>query len=1127
MDALFSSPIKAILGPTNTGKTWFAIERMLAHRSGMIGLPLRLLAREVYGRVVDRVGKGAVALVTGEERIVPPNARYWVATVEAMPVDMPVECLAIDEIQTAISFDRGHVFTNRILNARGLSETLLLGAPTMIPVVKALLPNVEIIHRPRLSALTYAGSKKISRQPPRTAIVAFSSTQVYAIAELIRRERGGAAVVMGALSPRTRNAQVDLYQNGDVDFLVATDAIGMGLNLDVHHVAFADDHKFDGHQTRPLTPAEFAQIAGRAGRHLDNGTFGVTANAEPFDEELIAQLEAHDFDSVRQLQWRNTDLDFSSIAALRQSLERPPGHKALTRVPTATDQYALEFLARNEAARLATSRQRVELLWDCCQIPDYRDISPAHHGEIVTRIFADLAQNGRVSADWIAEQVSFCDNTSGDIDTLSNRIKQIRTWTFVANRRNWLEDPAHWREKTRDIEDRLSDALHEKLTQRFVDRRTSVLIRHLRDRVMALPEINDRGEVSLEGHLIGSIEGFRFTLARSEDGDAKGLRTAASQVIAPEIRNRADRLAGAPNEEFILATDGFVRWKGEIVANLVEGDTLLAPRLIILADESLTGVELERVQERLNLWLRHHINTQLESVLALAEPADLEGTARGIAFRLSEHLGILPRAAVADDVKGLDQDVRAKMRKHGIKFGAYHIYLPLSLKPAPRELAIILHALKHGGVRQPGVSELPHIVLSGRTSFVIDPEVNVHLYEVAGFKVAGRRAVRVDILERLADIIRPLIAFDPKTATNPAPPGAAEGNGFRVTVEMTSLLGCSGEDFASILTSLGYRMRRVPKPVTPVASLADAIPPAADQAAIATVEGASPTTEEPAIAEAANDLGSGPLPTAEAVASPADAGAPAIETAPVEAPAETAEATPVDAASEPVAEAAAAEPEAEAEPTDVALETAAADAAAPAEGVAPVESAAPAADAAPAATAEVAVPAEPEFDEIWSPGGRRSEHRHEPRHQGNRPPRQNHQGRAPAAAVSAEAPAAADGAAAPVREGGERPPRHRQGRNDNAGPRNGADAAPRGPRPERSGDRNGGDRKEGRPRFDRPAAKSGDDGGRQSDSRPPRDDRKSFDKSRSFGPKPSGRPATFDPDSPFAALAVLRDRKPE
>src|SRR5690606_30725317 len=377
-------------------------------------------------------------------------------------------------------------------------------------------------------------------------------------------------------------------------------------------------------------------------------------------------------------------------------LEAPPSHPALTRVPVATDQHALEFLARNEAGRLATDREAVELLWQCCQIPDYRDISPAHHGEIITRVFADLMRHGHVDADWIAEQVRFCDNTGGDIDTLSNRMRQIRTWTFVANRKNWLEDPTHWREKTRDIEDRLSDALHERLTQRFVDRRTSVLMRHLRDKHMVSPEVNERGEVNLEGHLIGSIEGFRFTLARSEGGDAKSLHNAAAQVVAPEIAKRADRLSGAPNEEIVLGTDGYVRWRGEVVANIAEGDSLLAPRVMVLADESLTGPELERVQDRLSLWLRHTINTQLESVMALAEPADLEGAARGIAYQLYEHLGLMPRGPIADEIKALDQDVRAKMRKLGVKFGAYHIYVPVSLKPAPRELAIILFALKNG-----------------------------------------------------------------------------------------------------------------------------------------------------------------------------------------------------------------------------------------------------------------------------------------------------------------------------------------------------------------------------------------------------------------------------------------------
>lgn len=990
-----SQTVKAILGPTNTGKTYFAIERMLSYPTGMIGLPLRLLAREVYARVVERVGEGAVALVTGEERIVPAKPRYWVATVEAMPMDIHVDCVCVDEIQTATDFDRGHIFTDRILKARGFYETLLLGSWTMASVIRRLLPHAEIIERPRFSQLLYAGSKKISRQPTRSAIVAFSARQVYAIAELIRRERGGAAVVMGALSPRTRNAQVELYQNGDVDFLVATDAIGMGLNLDIHHVAFADDTKFDGRQSRPLTPSELGQIAGRAGRHKRNGTFGVTGGTEAFDEELVVQLETHDFEPIKILQWRNSVLDFSSITRLRDSLEVSPTDKALTRVPVATDQLALEFLSRNEAANHARGHEAVKLLWECCQIPDYQGISPAAHGEIVTRIFTDLRRYGAVNDDWIAEQVRFCDNAEGDIDTLSNRIKQIRTWTFVANRKNWLADPSHWREKTRDIEDRLSDALHERLTQRFVDRRTSVLLRHLKDKRMVSPEINERGEVRLEGHLIGTLEGFRFTLARADgELDAKGIRAAADHVVAPEIRNRADRLAGAPNEEFVLATDGRLRWRGDVVAELAEGDALYRPRIIMLADESLTGPDLERVQDRLSLWLRHHINTTLEQVMALEAPADLEGAARGIAYRLFEHLGLLPRAAVADEVKALDQDVRGKLRKLGVKFGAYHLYLPLSLKPAPRELALILFALKHGGLRQPGVTDIPHIVLSGRTSFLVDPEVDVRLYEIAGFKVAGKRAVRIDILERLADIIRPLIAIDPSRYQGELPNGAAEGNGFRVTVEMTSLLGCSGEDFASILSSLGYRLRRTPK--APAPAVSEAAVPAEGADAAAPAESEAPTSVE----------------------------------------------TVLLAEAEPVAEAVAAE-------------------AAPDEAIDTV--------AAAASEAEPAAPAEPEFDEVWFPGGRR--HNDQRRPEGRRRD-----------AAEGEAPA-------------------RERRNDRQRPK-----GPRRPEGEEQRPRNA------RPANTRPKSEEGrgrPDKGERPERRPQREERK----------------PVFDPDSPFAALAALRGKK--
>jgi len=980
MPATEPSHLKAILGPTNTGKTHYAVERLLAHRSGLIGLPLRLLAREVYQRMAGRAGADQVALVTGEERIVPARARYWVATVEAMPTQLPVECLAVDEIQIATHPDRGHVFTDRMLNARGSHETLLLGAGTMGPVIRRLLPSAEIVSRPRLSELTYTGSKKLTRQPRRAAIVAFSAAEVYAIAELIRRQRGGAAVVMGALSPRTRNAQVELFESGDVDFLVATDAIGMGLNLAIDHVAFAADQKFDGHQWRALTPAEIGQIAGRAGRHASDGTFGTTSGLQEWDEETVEQLETHQFEPVRTLQWRSGTLDFASLEALAASLDVTPEDPALTRVPTVTDQLALGYLMRHDNAALATGDEAVRLAWECCQIPDYRELSPTLHGEIVASVFGDLRRHGVLDEDWIAEQVRFCDNISGDIDTLSNRIKQIRTWTFVANRRDWLKDPQHWRQTTRDIEDRLSDALHERLTQRFVDRRTSLLMRHLREGAVSEPEINDKGEVSLGGQLIGVIEGFRFTLARSDDQDAsRNLAAAAGAAIAPEILRRAERFADAPNDEMVLTADGFVRWRGGVVAELAEGNELMAPRAVLLADETLTGPHLERVQDRLSLWLRHTINTALEPLMVLRDPPELDGPARGVAFQVAEWFGVLPRQLVADQVKGLDQEVRGRMRKLGIKFGAYHIFVPALLKPAPRELALVLWALKNGGVRQEGVADLPRLILSGRTSVEVDPAIDPSLYEIAGFKVAGKRAVRVDILERLADIIRPLVAFDLARADGEAPEGAAEGNAFRVTVEMTSLLGCAGEEFSSILKSLGYRVKRTPieRPEGADAGAGSPAPatPAPDGAGQAEETPAEAGEAEAAPAEA-GEAEAAPAEGGEAEEAPAEAGeAPtadpaATETAETEIAETAATKTPQDGAAAAPAEPARQETEA---PRPEDGEAAPAEAAPPRPEAEASQAAASAAPAAPVSDGEDA-PDEPLFDEVWSPSPRRARH---------------------------------------------------------------------------------------------------------------------------------------------------------
>jgi ATP-dependent RNA helicase SUPV3L1/SUV3 len=871
--------VTAVLGPTNTGKTHLAIERMLAHSSGMIGLPLRLLAREVYNKVAARVGAEAVALVTGEEKIKPQNPRYWVSTVEAMPRDLDVAFLAVDEVQLGADFERGHVFTDRMLNRRAREETLVLGAATMRPMVEKLLPGAHIISRPRLSQLTFAGEKKITRLPRRSAVVTFSAQEVYAIAELIRRQRGGAAVVLGSLSPRTRNAQVALYQSGDVDYLVATDAIGMGLNLDVDHVAFASDRKFDGYQFRRLNPAELAQIAGRAGRATRNGTFGTTARCPPFDTELVQALESHSFEPVRMLQWRNTDLDFSSIGALQAALAATPRESGLTRAPIAEDILVLEHAARDDDVRaIAKSRDAVERLWDVCQVPDYRKIAPATHAELAVTLYGFLLREGSIPTDWFARQVAQADRTEGDIDTLSNRIAHVRTWTFAANRPDWLADPEHWQGVTRAVEDKLSDALHERLTERFVDRRTSVLMRRLRENVMLETEIGKTGEVVVEGHTIGRLDGFMFAADPSAGGsEAKALHAAAQKALAGEIDARAARLSHAPDEQFVLASDGAVRWMGDVVGRLVAGEEVLRPRVRVIGDEHLSGAPRDAVQARLDLWIKTHVEKLLAPLFALNAAEDVTGITRGVAFQLIEALGVLERQKVAEEVKGLDQPARATLRKYGVRFGAYHIYVPALLKPAPRVLAAQLWALKHGEPESKGLDALQHLAASGRTSIPVDKEVEKTLYRTVGYRVCGERAVRVDILERLADLIRPALAWR-EGAPGERPAGALEGFGFTVSPSMTSLTGASGDDFASILRSLGYRLERRPKPVPsaaarPEASSAEAetAAAAAEQALSAVPEPAAEPNEESPQAEPA-------LPT-EIV--PTET--PPIETLPIEA----------------------------------------------------------------------------------------------------------------------------------------------------------------------------------------------------------------------------------------------------
>ncbi|WP_309773084.1 helicase-related protein [Agrobacterium larrymoorei] len=801
--------VTAVLGPTNTGKTHYAIERMVAHGSGVIGLPLRLLAREVYTRLVEKVGANNVALITGEEKISPPRAKYSVCTVEAMPRETNAAFVAIDEVQLAGDLERGHIFTDRILHLRGKEETLLLGAGTMRPILEKLLPGIVMVQRPRLSQLFYAGSKKITRLPQRTAIVAFSADEVYAIAELVRRQRGGAAVVLGALSPRTRNAQVGLYQNGDVEYLVATDAIGMGLNLDVDHVAFAQDRKFDGYQFRNLNPAEMGQIAGRAGRHLRDGTFGVTGRVDPLDDELVERIESHEFDPVKVLQWRTKNFDFSSIRNLQASLDAAPTVQGLSRALPAIDQQALEYLGRYpEIIDVTTTAERVERLWEACALPDYRRIAPAQHADLISTLYFDLVKRGTVNENFMAEQVRRADRTDGEIDTLSARIAQIRTWTYVSNRPGWLADPTHWQEKTREIEDRLSDALHERLTKRFVDRRTSVLMRRLRENAMLEAEISVNGDVFVEGHHVGQLAGFRFTPVSGTEGpDAKAVQAAAQKALALEYEARAARLHASGNGDLAMSSDGLVRWLGEPVARLAAGDNIMKPRVIMLADEQLSGNARDHALARIERFVNHQIATVLKPLDDISRAEDLQGLAKGLAFQLVENLGILFRRDVADEVKTLDQDARASMRRYGIRFGAYHVFLPALLKPAPAELVTLLWALKNDGLGKPGYGDLIPVLAAGRTSVVTDPGFERMFYKLAGFRFLGKRAVRIDILERLADLIRPLLQWKP--GQQPRPEGAYDGRRFTTTTAMLSILGATLDDMEEILKGLGYRADQV------------------------------------------------------------------------------------------------------------------------------------------------------------------------------------------------------------------------------------------------------------------------------------------------------------------------------
>ncbi len=787
--------LKAVLGPTNTGKTHYAIERMAAHSSGMIGLPLRLLAREVYDRMVERKGEASCALITGEERIEPETARYFICTVESMPVQKTVEFLAIDEIQLAEDEDRGHIYTDRILNARGTAETLLLGADTMSGVLRELDLDFESDVRERFSELTYGGRMKLTKLPKRTAIVAFSADDVYAIAELLRRQKGGAAVVMGALSPRTRNAQVALYQQGEVDYLVATDAIGMGLNLDVDRVAFAARFKYDGRRRRALTAAEAGQIAGRAGRFRDNGEFGETADCLPFEEEDIKRIEEHNFEPVDTLQWRSSDLHFASIKSLIASLSKPSGHPCLRQNPHALDEWVLRRMAEDEAIGPdVRGEQNIRRLWDLARLPDFRKAGFEGHGRLVLGLAETLKDPGaRLGDEAMEKRLDALALTTGDIAQLQQRLAMIRTWTYISFRDDWLANPKKWRSRTREIEDSLSDALHEALTHRFVDRRTTALLAKLKSDEVLEGEMSDSGDVTVDGHVVGKLVGLKFEPAsRSQSLEGKAVRGAAEAAVKPILAQKLALIAKADDRALRLAQDGTISFdptgnpasNPPPIAKLVKGPDWLSPKIELIGGQEAEDSGKASAVQRIEAWLAEDFKKRLPSHYAMKfsdSAKSLEGLARGIAFRVMES-GAAVDLRNEDPSHRLTQDQRVSLKTIGVRSGRTAAHVPDAQKPAAQKLIAVFRTV---------FDEKPTAAApEGAGSFALDGSWSEEALAANGYLRFGSRAVRADLAERLAWEIS-------KRRKE------ADKNAFALPAELASIVSCPGDDFPLVLKGLG------------------------------------------------------------------------------------------------------------------------------------------------------------------------------------------------------------------------------------------------------------------------------------------------------------------------------------
>jgi ATP-dependent RNA helicase SUPV3L1/SUV3 len=803
--------VKALLGPTNTGKTYYAMDRMLSHSSGIIGFPLRLLARENYDKAVSKVGKSKVALVTGEEKIIPPKAKYFCCTVESMPLERSFSFVAIDEIQLAADPDRGHVFTDRILNTRGTEETVLLGAETIKPLLQKILPNCSIEIRPRLSILSYIGVKKLTRLKPRTAIVAFSIPEVYKIAELIRTKKGGAAIVMGALSPRTRNAQVDLYQNGQVDYLIATDAIGMGLNMDIDHVAFASDTKFDGKIPRYLYPPEIAQIAGRAGRHSRNGSFGVVEDHLKFDEETIEQIENHSFFPLKNIWWRNSELNFSSLKGLVSSLEAYPPFNFMRRKVGALDALCLNHLSEISSIKnKINNKEALTLLWDVCQIPDFSNSLSGVHFSLLEKTFELLLVNEKLDNEWIKSQLNRLNRFDGEIDTLLNRISNIRTWTFITHRQKWIDESEYWQNEAKTIEDKLSDELHNRLTQRFVDKRIVILNKTLKDHSNLEALIRLDGKVIVEGEEVGLLKGFEFIPSLSEGEKAGPILSAARKILPKEIERRVRELLMSDNAAFKF-DDESILWQNNKVAKLTNGETLYSPKIIISNSEFLSDEQIKQIEIRVNEAVEGNIENILSEAINLKNPVlnfeqqkseneknnnvslttndnekklneSISGKALGIAYQVYEGIGSAQINNLSMSIANLSEADKRNLARLGLRLGVETIYLPNLLKPAAIKLRALLWSVHNQDFPKDAIPP------DGRVSIKTLPNVKKEFYRALGFVPLGNMALRADIAERLSALVR----IEARTGQ------------FKINEAMLSIAGSTKIQMEEILYDLGY-----------------------------------------------------------------------------------------------------------------------------------------------------------------------------------------------------------------------------------------------------------------------------------------------------------------------------------